>query len=58
MSAVWCFFDLSEAMCQLCKAGVSGSVESGGELEMRGTAALKMKADINRLSFMEKGIIK
>lgn len=32
MSAVWCSFDLSEAMCQLCKAEVSGSVESREEL--------------------------
>lgn len=28
MSAAWCFFDLSEAMCQLCKAEVSGTAES------------------------------
>lgn len=32
MSAAWCFFDLSEAMCQLCKAEVSGTAESRWEL--------------------------
>lgn len=31
MSAVWRVFDLGEEMCQLCKAGASGDVESRRE---------------------------
>lgn len=44
MSAVWCFFDLSEAMCQLCKAKVSGTAESRRERkEMWSAFALNKK---------------
>lgn len=61
MSAV--FFDLSEAMCQLCKAGVSGSVERRGGLrwDTWNTSALKkkkthylscIKKEINRQFFV------
>lgn len=36
MSAVWRVFDLGDEMCQLCKAGASGDVESRRELTCEG----------------------
>lgn len=44
MSAVWRFFDLGEAICQLCKAEVSGSVKSRREREDEKLFSLKYKS--------------
>lgn len=58
MSAVWRFFDLAEAMCQLCKAEVSGTAGSGEGAETWSTLALrrkKKKADARRPSRLAWG---
>lgn len=57
MSAVWFFFDLGEAMCQLCKAEVSGSVKSE-RVRMRSTSALENESILKSLSFVERMINK
>lgn len=57
MSAVWFFFDLGEAMCQLCKAEVSGSVKSE-RVRMRSTSASENKSIYQILSFEERMINK